>query len=85
MKQGGKARQPQGQQQPKKENIHQYLLIKTAHERGWKLRLTLMNGEKIEGILKGYENYSFTLQLPSGEVVCYFKHAIASFEVIVPT
>ena len=85
MKQGGKAKQPQGQQQLKKENIHQNLLVKTAHERGWKLRLTFVDGRELEGVLVGYDNFSFTMKLPDDRVVCYFKHVIASFEVVVPS
>ena len=85
MKQGQKAKQPQGQQQQKRENIHQNLLVKTAHERGWKLRITFVDGKELEGILVGYDNFSFTVKLPDDRVVCYFKHVIASFEVVVPT
>ncbi|MCS6958353.1 MAG: hypothetical protein RMK75_07880 [Aquificaceae bacterium] len=76
---------PKQQQEQKRENIHQNLLLKTAHERGWKLRLTFMNGKELEGILVGYDNYTLTLKLPDDRVVCYFKQAFESFEVVVPT
>lgn len=84
-----KQKQPQGQrqqqQQPKKENVHQNLLVQTAHERGWKLRVALVDGRELEGVLVGHDNFSFTLKLPDDRVVCFFKHVIASFEVVVPS
>lgn len=73
-------KRPEAAKKPNKRQLdsHEHVLL-TARRNNTLLKIALMDGDEITGVVTDFDRFSFSVRTREGIDICLFKHGVSRF------